>query len=667
MSRDISGRPTEPKERRMSVRFPYLTAKRLSLIAVAALWTASCGQDAASPTGSDAGAADRANGDPTDNGSDAEDGFVDSRPDSSTDSSGDSVGDAPTDLASDDASSDVPEDQAPRTPITTTVTTSGGDLLGAQEGSLLVFSGIPFASPPTGDLRWRPPEPMPNWTGQREALRPGPMCPQLDSWGIAPTRCSECRDDACLSHCQAEDCLYLNVYSPAEHMGDDLPVMVWIHGGSFIWGSGSNYDPSQLAVIGDVVVVTINYRLGPLGSFSHSNLQEERGLCDTCGPSNYGTLDQIAALNWVKANVEQFGGDPERITAFGESAGGFSVCNLLASPLATGLFQRGIIQSGVCTSLMRPQNSGEGCPDLDTIERDWLWDTVSMDCLGERVSEAAGCQMDPDVIGCMRDMSAWDILKALPQSKGFEPGVHWAPFVDGTTLSEPPGDTIRAGTHMAVPVLAGATANEASLFFWPDAPKVSTQAGLANYIGLWDECSDELGAMYPTASDDEVVEAYFALLSDRNYVCPVRRDARTLAPRAATFLYEFSYQTEFGSTSGLGAYHSSETPLIMGSYASPEQPGSRCTGDEDWHCCDELGLCFTPEDERFSNELIGYWSRFAATGNPGAGWPEYSGEADQIMVLGEESHSAEHPRAAICDDWERIWNHFVLEDGYCFD
>ena len=649
-----------------------LAASRFGLMAIVlAAVGAGCGQDSTPSSDPDGGnRADQVNG--PDSRRDREDGSADAGSDSALDSLGDESSDSlldeqPTDLGS-DTSSDGVQDLGPRTELTTSVTTTQGELLGSDQGSLLVFSGIPFAAPPTGDLRWRPPAPAPSWTGPREALEPGPSCPQLDSWGVARTRCTECRDDLCLSNCQAEDCLYLNLYSPAEHLEDDLPVMVWIHGGSFIWGGASFYDPSQLAELGDVIVVTINYRLGPLGSFSHANLLDERGECETCGPANYGLLDQIAALNWVKSNVAQFGGDAEQVTVFGESAGGFSVCNLLASPLATGLFQGGIIQSGVCTSLMRPQTSDDGgCPGLDTIEEEWLWDTVSMDCLGERVSEAAGCQTAADVVGCMREMSAWDVLKALPQSKGFEPGVHWAPFVDGITLSEPPGDTVQAGTHTAVPVLAGATANEASLFFWPDEPKITTRAAFADYIALWGECSDELSAMYPTSSDADVVEAYFALLSDRSYVCPVRRDARNLASSEATFLYEFSYQTEFGSTSGLGAYHSSELPLIMGSYASPEQPTAHCTGGDDWHCCDPLGLCFTPDDRRFSDELIGYWSRFAATGHPGGGWPSYSGDADQIMLLSTESRAALHPRAALCDEWERIWNHFVLDDGYCTD
>lgn len=226
-------------------------------------------------------------------------------------------------------------EQAARTATMREPLLDSGPINGVQEGGVWVYKGIPYAAPPVGELRWKEPQPAEPWKEVRPCTEFGPACPQPSSddqggfMAVGET---------------SEDCLYLNVWSPAETPGERLPVMVWIHGGAFRTGAGSQavYDGVNLAEK-DVVVVTINYRLGPLGFFAHPLLTEES---PNGSSGNYGLLDQVAALEWVERNIASFGGDPDNVTVFGESAGAMSICDLMASPLAEGLFDRAIVQSG---------------------------------------------------------------------------------------------------------------------------------------------------------------------------------------------------------------------------------------------------------------------------------------------------------------------------------
>lgn len=300
-----------------------------------------------------------------------------------------------------------------------------GPIMGMRDGpvgDLLVFKGIPYAAPPVGANRWRPPQPVPSWRDVRACTAFAATCPQPDvmrqRFGVEQPPLSE-------------DCLYLNVWAPAR-AEEALPVMVWIHGGGFVIGSGSAYDGAALARQG-VVVVTINYRVGVLGFMAHEALSAEP---DGKGSGNYGLMDIVAALQWVQRNIEHFGGDPQRVTVFGQSSGGTAVVYLLASPMARGLFHRGIAQSAGAYDLLVERGDAEA--------------------LGQRLFAAAGAAGAPDPLAAMRGKPWREILDVAAASH-----IRFGPVLDGRFMREQPIDIFSAGHQSNVPLIIGSNFNEA--------------------------------------------------------------------------------------------------------------------------------------------------------------------------------------------------------------
>jgi para-nitrobenzyl esterase len=300
------------------------------------------------------------------------------------------------------------------------ITTEAGVVRGTCSGAVCAFKNIPYAVPPVGELRWRPPQPAIPWDGERDGTEWGPVCPQIRSGSAAGD----------------EDCLQLNVFAPSEPGPERRPVLVWIHGGSHVGGSGLT-DGRCLVERTGVVLVTINYRLGPLGYLAHHALRDETPE-RTMG--SYGTLDQIAALTWVQRNVDRFGGDPARVAVFGQSAGSISVCALIASPLSRGLFSAAIMQSGACSAR----------------------DVVSATSFGQALFAAAGCGEDANPSACMRALSPEEILR-LHQRPGYTgPAPAYAATIDGYVLTDQPETLVARGEHNHVPVIIGCTSDEES-------------------------------------------------------------------------------------------------------------------------------------------------------------------------------------------------------------
>jgi para-nitrobenzyl esterase len=456
------------------------------------------------------------------------------------------------------------------------VQTAEGRLRGSVvDGAYRTFEGVPYAAPPVGDLRFRPPAPVEPWRGVRDATEPGPQCAQLTRQANPET--------------YGEDCLYLNVTTPAGLSADeaDLPVMVWIHGGSWVYGAGANYDASTLATEGGAVVVTINYRLGPLGFLAQSDLSRDNGAVAS---GSAGLLDQQAALRWVERNAAAFGGDPDRVTVFGESAGGSSVCAQLAAPDAAGLFDRAIPQSYSCAAR------------YETLE--------TAEAKGARVAERVGCTDPATRSACLRTPGE-DFTRRLLEAWRDEGG--GAFVVGGSALPVQPADAIASGQWNRVPVLHGNLSDENTLFT-PLTPLVSTGAPPSPTLTVG-QYEAEIRARYP-ARADEVLELYPAAAypSPLRALAEVASDAsgalstcehveayELLADRTPTFAYQFRDETA--------------SPLI--DFPIPDYP-------EDASHAGELPFLFpglfgeplTAEQQDLATAMVGYWTAFAATGDP---------------------------------------------------
>ncbi|NPV48577.1 MAG: carboxylesterase family protein [Armatimonadetes bacterium] len=478
-----------------------------------------------------------------------------------------------------------------------TVTIATGPITGLTEGDVDVYRGIPYAAPPVGALRWRPPQSVAPWTTPRACTAFGPSCPQKeDKLLVTPGPFSE-------------DCLYLNVWTAAE-AGDRRPVMFWIHGGGFIQGGAAQtvYDGATLAREG-VVVVTINYRLGPYGFLAHPALAAEAGD-GTSG--NYGLMDQIAALRWVRDNIAQFGGDPGNVTIFGESAGAVSVNLLLCSPLARGLFHRAIAQSGAVP---------ESIPDQQAAKERGLKYAAKLGITGS----------GPEALAQLRAKSSEELLAAfastipLPGSGNLD-----CLCVDGRVLTELPGETFAAGRQAAVPYMAGTNRDEGTLFLrnLPIGTVAGYQAGLRALFG--DRATD-VAAMYPVTTDTEVPAAVAAILGDA-FVSGARRAVRWMAAvQPRTYLYHFTRTNALSDRLGLGCFHGLEIPYVFGSGI----------------------IRMAPRERELSARMIGYWKRFAATGDPNGedavAWPTYTQAADQHLELNLPPRVGSGLRREQCD------------------
>jgi len=496
--------------------------------------------------------------------------------------------------------------------LTDPVTLATGQISGLTADGVRVFKGIPFAAPPVGALRWKPPQPAPPWPGVRACTESGPWCPQPPSAIGAPG-----------GKRQSEDCLYVNVWTAAADASAKLPVMVWIHGGGCTTGSGASplYDGNHLARQG-VVLVTINYRLGPFGYFAHPLLSQEspQGVS-----GNYGLLDQIAALHWVRRNIAGFGGDPDCVTVFGESAGAMSVCRLLVSPLAKGLFHRAIAQSG----------GAHGCNRHLREDRNSL---DSMEKVGADLACQLGCDRQENPLAALRAVSAEDLLAAASPAQGlFGQGTRFGPVVDGWAVPDDPDRLFAAGRQHPVPFMIGTTADEGTLFSF-QAP-ARRAAGYASVVrGMFGPDADAILQRFPCPDDASVKHVFAELTTVTAFVAPARFLAKsTAATQGKAFLYHFTHVPPGARRLALGATHGSEIAYVFGN----------------------LRRLHGPADRRLSAAMSAAWVRFAKTGDPNGGgmpaWPVYTATADEHLEFGDEIRVGSGLHKATCDLLERAW------------
>ena len=434
-----------------------------------------------------------------------------------------------------------------QTPI---ATTPSGPVQGRVVDDVAVFRGIPFAAPPVGDLRWREPQPLPAWAEIRQSVSNAPSCPQKRGLSLEGGG-----DPGKLD----EDCLYLNVFTPGADAGARRPVMVWIHGGALIFGSGglAIYDGSALARRG-VVVVTINYRLGPLGFFAHPALDKER----PGGPANFGLLDQIAALQWVQKNIASFGGDPAQVTVFGQSAGAQSALALMASPLATGLFRRAIAESpyGV------PSHTRAAASTTGTAI------ATKMGLPGAGASMAALRGMPAERLAALEG-------KGLSLAPGFVVGDRVVPM--------PLLEAFQRGREAAVPLIIGSNSDDASvaLAFGIDPAQLVQKMGRARIL---------VRSYYPGIADDRKLGREVA--RDVVFTVFARRIAYLHSAKAPTWRYYFSR----AGSSPNGAGHGAEVAFVHGTVER----------------CQCLGGPVTQLDQDVERRIGDRWAAFANTGTP---------------------------------------------------
>ncbi len=452
-----------------------------------------------------------------------------------------------------------------------------GPISGARQDGMWYYLGIPYAEPPVGELRWREPRPAQRWEEVRACTAYGPSCPQPEGGGVVEMEVGD----------MDEDCLYLNVWTPAEVPEERLPVMVWIHGGAFRTGSSSLpiYDGCNLAGKG-VVVVTVNYRLGPFGFLAHPLLSDE---APNGSSGNYGLLDQIAALQWVQRNIAAFGGDPENVTVFGESAGGMSILCLMASPLAEGLFHRAIVESGPMLDLGLPISKTPTLKEAEATGRD--------------ISEKLGCDREEDELAALRAASPEELLRASASGKPFFSPIDLSPNVDGYVLPESPLDTFASGNQHGVPLLIGVNANEGTIFV-PEM-NLALYRMMANY--LYGDSAAKVLELFPAASDDEVRTAMDRLVTQVGFAASARFAAACMERAGSiSYLYHFVHTVQDPRARELGSFHGLEIIYVFGSLDKVHVEG------------------LTSEDLRLSAAMMTYWTNFARTGDPnGPGVPEW--------------------------------------------
>ena len=491
-----------------------------------------------------------------------------------------------------------------------TIRVEGGLISGTIADGVRSFKGIPFAAPPVGNLRWKAPQPVIAWQGVRECNASGPECPQSpypagSLYYQAPQK-------------QSEDCLYLNVWSAAK-AGDKRPVMVWIHGGALTRGSGSHqvYDGTAFAKKG-VILVTLNYRLGPLGYLAHPELTAESPQHSS---GNYGVLDQIAALKWVQKNIAAFGGDPRRVTIFGESAGSWSVNTLVASPLAKGLFHRAIGESGGAFSPMSYLKE----------DRNKL---ASAEKIGAAFAKAAGT-------------NSLQALRALPVEKIVDVFTNDAegkkfrtqPTVDGWVLPDEIRNIFAQGKQNDVPVIVGSNGNEMTSLTVPAMVPKTMEDYRKRVTAQYGDMAKEFDVVYPVKNDADITAAYLGSLRDTAFTWQMRTWARmTATGRAKAYLYFFSHVPPNPNSKYLGAYHAAEIAYVFNNLNRQN--------------------ALTDSDFKLSEMMMNYWINFATTGDPnGAGlpkWLAYEQNTEPYLDFGDTVQLRNHLLKAQLDFIERF-------------
>jgi para-nitrobenzyl esterase len=496
------------------------------------------------------------------------------------------------------------------------VKTAGGLVKGSTsaDGKVRIFMGIPYAAPPVGELRWRPPQAAVPWTGVRDATIAGPACVQGQMFG-----------DISFDQ-KSEDCLTLNIYGPAGAERGRLPVMVWIHGGGFQAGGGPEpRHDGQAFARKAVVLVTFNYRLGVFGFLAHRELTEETARQVS---GNYGMLDQVAALRWVQENIAAFGGDPGNVTIFGESAGSFAVSGLMASPLAEGLFHKAIGESGAFFS------AGGGTLSLAPLG--------DAEKAGARFVESTGAAS----IAALRAKPAQEVLDAALKTRQF-----FAPIVDGYFLPSDAYTIYAAGRQHHVPLLAGWNADEmrAAVTLRPQKP--TAQSFAEDTRKRFGAHADAILKAYPAATDAEALESAAALGSDMFIGYATWKWMELHGATGGSPVYRYSFDRKIpvppdnkvngvpATSADIGARHAGEIEYVFGTLdrSLPKVP---------WEAADRA----------LSDAMTAYWANFARTGDPnGPGlpkWPRYSASDRRVLHLDatiKDANDAMRPRYEAID------------------
>ena len=494
-----------------------------------------------------------------------------------------------------------------------TVKTDNGKVRGVALPGAFVFRGLPYAAPPTANLRWRAPRPAASWRGIREATEFAPSCPQQPG-GFAPPGPF------------SEDCLYLNVYTPDLRDRREVghPVLVWIHGGGLAIDAARNYDPTKLAVEG-TVVVTINYRLGALGFLSHPALASRPG-----GPSgNYGLMDQQAALRWVRSNIAEFGGDPDNVTIAGQSAGGLSVLAHLVSRGSRGLFDKAIVQSGTFALTQLSLADAEE--------------------FGQAFAANPAIACTDQTARCLRDVAIDDLVTTFPTAA--IPGV-----ADGKFLTESIGTALAAGRFARVPILNGIDQIEELIFvaglgvavsggrfvdLIPDeVTDANYQQQIMSTLGVTAARAAEIAAEYPTSGypPPSATIAFSVLVSDANFACTALQTNQWTAARVPTFAYEFADPAPPPRYAPLPvATHTSELPYLIDLPNAPIQAP------------------LTPEQELLAATMRAAWASFAATGNPSTTtvpWPTFDHSGRGLALVSPQPQlDTEFAARHHCEFW----------------
>lgn len=467
--------------------------------------------------------------------------------------------------------------------------THDGVVEGFVQNGVSTYLGIPYAAPPVGDLRWRPPQPVTPWRQPLQATSFGNHCPQLPLY------------DGFNTPSTTEDCLYLNVFAPKNNGGRPargLPVMFWIYGGGFTGGESDDYDGSKLATQGNVVVVTINYRVGLLGLFAHPALTAEGHLV-----TNYEIMDQQFALQWVQRNIAAFGGDPGNVTIFGESAGGISVYVHLASPLSTGLFQRAIDESGAFASLLKSRSE------------------ATAEASGQAFAAKVGCA--DQSAACLRSLSVEQILA----NQG---GFSTQPVIDGTLLPESLDTAFSTGRFNRVPTINGTNRDEyrwivGQGFDLAGGPE--TAAGYQSFLSTtYGAYADLVAAQYPLGSYPSPDLALATLETDADVACSAEIVDDWLSMYVPTYAYEFHdpnppiYLPPISFP--WGASHTTELQFLFPGYHGGQQG---------------LQHALSPEEKALSDRMVQYWTDFAWSGNPNSPlaplWPRYFPQIERVQFL----------------------------------
>lgn len=498
------------------------------------------------------------------------------------------------------------------------VQTKAGKLRGAVQDGVAVFKGIPYAAPPIGQFRWRPPQAVSPWQGIRDALAFGPDCAQAE-WGGGP---------GTMAKGSSEDCLCLNVWAPAEaKQNARLPVMVWIHGGGFVGGSGSGPETfgDQFARQG-IILVTINYRLGRLGFFAHPALRQEY---PEEPKGNYGYMDQLSALAWVQQNIASFGGDPQNVTIFGFSAGGVSVHSLMTMPAAKGLFHKAICQSsggrdGVLSG--RPINKENADPFYP----------VSAETIGLNFARKHGIEgSDAAALAKLRELTVADIVDGGQETDGQGgPRILAGPILDGQLVVETAESAYKAGRQAKVPLMIGSNSAEIGGSF------VNTADSKETFFALFGPLESQAKAAFDPDGRGEFAEIITRFNTDWVWSEPARMTARAfLTQRLPVYMYQFSYvPAGIRAQMKYGAAHGTEVAYVF------NHPNNRPGVDE-----------IQAEDQKVGQIMHSYWINFARNANPNSPglphWPVYSLPEEEIMdieITGEPV-SKPDPRKARLD------------------